>query len=289
MRTTLPRHGMLRPALALGAVLPFVWLATVEIAAQAPPQTLPARDSSRLVGTVLDGASDAPIAGASVEISDAHSGERVAGAEADSLGMFSFPAVAAGPYRVTIRSFGYQDLSRDLVLGPRAETELSVSLVPEAMDIEPVFVTVERRASGAMRDFERRRSLGIGSFITRQDIEQRRPHQVTDLFRTMAGVRIVRDRYGAARLLLHGQCTPKLYIDGVASFEGTSLDLILHPDDVEAIEIYTTATVPPQYSRGACGVLVVWTRVPQRVQGKASWWKPLLLLGGLAAVLIVVH
>jgi hypothetical protein len=80
-----------------------------------------------------------------------------------------------------------------------------------------------------------------------------------------------------------------LFIDGVASFEGTSLDMILHPEDVEGIEIYTTATTPPQYSRGGCGVLVVWTRVPQRVQGNASWWKPLVLLGGLVGTLVILR
>ncbi len=289
MRTALPRQSILRPALAAGAATLFVWLAAVEIVAQAPPETPPRHASSGLAGTVLDRVSEVPIAGALVELVDVETGTRAGRVESDSLGTFVFPPLAAGSYTLTIGSFGYSELSRDLVLDARVDTEVTASLVPEAMDLEPLVVTVERRTSAVMQDFERRRALGMGSFITREDIERRRPHQVTDLFRTIAGIRVVPDRNGDARLLLHGGCTPKLYIDGVASYEGTSLDMILHPDDVEAVEIYTTATTPPQYARGACGVLVVWTRVPRRGVGKTSWWKPLVLIGALAAALVIAR
>jgi hypothetical protein len=288
MRTALPRQSILRPALTASVAMVLVCAGGVAVAGQATPPADPPEGASGLMGTVLDRTSDEPVVGAVLELT-LPSGERVARVEADSLGGFAFDAVAAGAYRLSIRGFGYKPVSRDLILERRAETELTASLVPDAVDIEPVVVTVERRTLGAMRDFDRRRALGIGSFITRADIERRRPHQVTDLFRYLAGVRVVPDRYGDARLLLHGQCVPRLYIDGVAAYEGTSLDMILHPEDVEGIEVYTTATAPPQYARDACGVLVVWTRVPQRVDGKGSWWKPLLFLGGLAGALAILR
>ncbi len=287
MRSALPRRSILRTALVASTAAALAWTGAIEIGAQAPPP--PVRVRSGLSGTVLDRASEQPIPGALVELVRVATGERATPVEADSLGVFTFPPLAAGAYTMTIRSFGYRDLSRDVALDAHVETELTASLVPEALDIEPVVVTVQRRTSAAMQDFDRRRALGNGTFIGRDDIERRRPHQVTDLFRTIAGVRVVPDRSGQGRVLLHGQCAPKLYIDGVAAYEGTSLDLMLRPDDVEAIEVYTTATAPPQYARAACGVLVVWTRVPQRAEGKADWWKPLALLGGLVGLLALLH
>jgi len=290
MRTTLPRRSIRRPTLAWSVASALLWLGAVDLAAQSESLASSAEGSAGLVGTVFDRATDAPIVGAEIELLDAATGRRVASVTADSLGAFIIAPLTAGAYTLTIHGFGYERLSRDLILADHAETELTASLVPEAVDLEPLVVTVERRALGAMRDFERRRARGIGSFITREDIERRRPHRVSDLFRSMAGVRVVPDRLGEARLLLHGQCVPKLYIDGVAAYEGTSLDMILQPEDVEGIEIYTTATTPAQYARtGGCGVLVVWTRVPRRVQGTSAWWKPVVFLGGLIGVMSILR
>lgn len=286
MQAFLPRRSIPRPTLTSSVALVVLWLGAVDLVAQADAS----EGRSGIVGTIQDRVTHRPIAGASLQLLDGTTGEPVTRTESDSLGAFAISSVEAGIYTLRIRGFGYQDISRDFELADRAELELTAALVPEAVDLDPIVVTVERREVGPMRDFERRRTRGIGSFITRDDIERRRPHRVSDLFRSMAGVRVVPDRYGEARLLLHGSCVPKLYIDGVASYEGTSLDLLLQPDDIEGIEIYTTATTPAQYSRmGGCGVLVVWTRVPRRTQGRTAWWKPLALLGGLVGLLTILR
>jgi hypothetical protein len=242
-----------------------------------------------LAGTVTDRSSDRPVIGALVALTRAGADHPLALVEADSTGDFAFPRVPVGSYTISIRRIGYQELTEDVLLQAAVRTEITASLVPVAMNVEPVFVTVQRRASMAMADFERRRALGIGKFVTREDIEARRPRQVSDMFRAVPGVRVVPDRNGDAHLLVRGGCKPNLYIDGVAAYEAMSLDLILHPDDVEGIEVYTTASAPPQYARSACGVVVVWTRVPDRVHGRGGWWKPLLVLGGVVGVLNLVR
>jgi len=288
VRKTLPRRCFLRPALIAGAGLSVV-CAPIVLPAQSPPSRTPQGVHTALAGTVLDRASDRPVTGALISLTRVGSAQPLSLVEADSIGEFTFPTVPVGHYTLTIQRFGYQDLTEDLLLRASVQTEITASLVPEAMNVEPVFVTVERRTSMMMADFERRRALGIGQFVTREDIEARRPREVSDLFRAVPGVRVVPDRRGDAHLVVRGRCAPDLYVDGVSAYEGMSLDLMLHPDDVEGIEVYTTASAPPQYARAACGVVIVWTRVPQRVQGRAGWWKPLTILGGLVGVLTLVR
>jgi hypothetical protein len=289
MRTTLPRRCIRTPVLLTSAALAWAFGSTPPLAGQDVEGGEPRPSEAVLAGTVLDVASDEPVVGARVALLRMGSDRVIAAADADSLGVFALPAVPAGAYLLSIQRIGYKELTRDLLLEGAHRTEVVASLVPVAMDIEAVVVTVDRSGLRAMRAFEERRALGMGSFVTREDIERRRPYLVTDLFRSVPGVRVVSDRQGDARLLLRGQCVPQLYIDGVASYEGMSLDLMFRPDDVEGIEVYTVATAPPQYARSACGVVVVWSRVPQRVQGRAGWWKPLLLVGGIMGALAVIR
>ncbi len=203
------------------------------------PTALP---RATLSGSVLDRQGDAPIAGARLLLRSRSPGSLTSLIEADSAGVFEFPRVPAGPYTLLIQRVGYRDLAQDLELGSDVRTEITASLVPEAVDLDPVIVTVERSAAPLLPEFEARRALGIGTFITREEVERRRPMRVSDLFRTMPGVRVVSDRVGDAHLMLRGRCVPKVYMDGVATHEDVSIDLSLQPVDIEGIEVYSNAT-----------------------------------------------
>lgn len=277
MPTALPRPSIRRLVFCAGLLT----VCPSAARAQAASADSAALTRATLSGSVLDRQGDAPIAGARLLLQRRSPGSPASLIEADSVGAFEFPPVPAGPYTLLIRQVGYRDLVQELELGSDVRTELTASLVPDAVDLDPVIVTVERTAAPLLPEFEARRALGIGTFITREDVERRRPMRVSDLFRTVPGVRVVSDRLGDAHLMLRGRCTPKVYMDGVATSEDLSIDLSLRPVDIEGIEVYSNATAPVEYGREACGVILVWTRVPQRVDGSAPWWKPLLLLGAL--------
>ncbi|MDP2959609.1 MAG: carboxypeptidase regulatory-like domain-containing protein [Longimicrobiales bacterium] len=240
----------------------------------------------RVSGTVVDGRTQEPVMGAAVRLVDAFGG-RAASGESDAAGSFSLPPVPVGTYALSIQRIGYENGSGTLDLHEQADPSLTISLVPHEIDIDPLVVTVARSTS-VLADFERRRSMGSGSFLTRAEIERQRPHQVTDLFRMLPGVRIVPGRAGNA-VVLRGGCRPTMYFDGVAVDAGPSLDFSLGPDDVEAIEVHTTATAPPQYARNACGVILVWTRVPVRTHGHVPLWKGLLVVAGVLGVKLLIR
>lgn len=285
------RHSLL-PVGTLAAGLLSVCASASPVSARPSahdPRSFASADTVRVSGKVEDLATGEPVSGARVRLVSVASGAQVAVVESDSVGEFVFPALAEGDYVVHVERIGYGEVEEAVRMEGRADLRLFASLVPDAVDLDPVIVTVGRRGSSVMDDFERRRALGFGSFVTREDIEKRHPFRVTDALRSIPGVRLVPGSFGDNALMLRGRCRPSIYIDGIATDPTASLDLSLRPDDVEAIEVHSTATVPARYAFEACGVVLVWTRVPTRVEGRAGWWKPLLVAGTLMGALIVAR
>ena len=260
--------------------------------AQEAPREAPRGDATaRVTGTVVDRQTQAPVAAARIHLLHPGSPPQRTAADSDSLGVFALPAVPPGTYGFLVERMGYRQVEDSLTLEDGEELELSVELVPEAVDLEPLVVRVPRNVAYYMRDFERRRASGNGTFITRSQIERRRPNSTSELLRSVGGLRVQYGTRGEAALFLRGTCRPQVYIDGVATFQGVSIDMAVLPMDIEGVEVYSNATVPPQYaSMSPCGVILVWTRPAVRVEGSGhSLWK--MLIGGvvLVAILILQH
>ncbi|MGD8321222.1 MAG: carboxypeptidase regulatory-like domain-containing protein [Gemmatimonadota bacterium] len=241
----------------------------------------------RVSGTVVDQATVDPLPGARVFLLLPDSGRVVAYTETDSLGAYTLPQVAPGSYRLRVQSIGYLPTTGPVDLN--GDVTLTAALVPKAVDLEPVTVTVKRSESRVLRDFNRRKARGIGSFVTREDMAKGHVFQVTDVLSRTTRLHVVRNRYGDGMLFMRGRCRPQIYIDGVAVANSMSLDLALRPEDVEGVEVYSNAEVPAEYAHAACGAILVWTRVPQRVQGQGSWWKRLTLVGAVGGLIYLLH
>ena len=131
--------------------------------------------------------------------------------------------------------------------------------------------------------FYTRRAETSGYFITRERIEDRAPLYTTDLFRGVAGIKVVpagtlRNAVvltGSRSISLGGSgfCFPTVWMDGQMVHQGTAgsipgfrgpafLDQLVHPDDIAGIEVYNSAaSMPVQYNlHAACGAIVIWTR-----------------------------
>ncbi|HSR40644.1 MAG TPA: carboxypeptidase regulatory-like domain-containing protein, partial [Longimicrobiales bacterium] len=238
MRTAIAGRATARALALLGAgVAPLV---PPGLAAQEPPDTV-LRSPAEVVGAVVDVESGAPVDGASVTLSPLAGGRDVSPVLADSTGTFAFPALEAGRYRIHIVRIGYRALVDTIALAGNSEIRVRASMVPAALDLEPLVVTAVRRTPAFMREFERRRRRGFGSFITREEIEEQMPFATSDLFRRLPGMRVVpRGATGGPGLVMRGRCRPQLYIDGIPAWNEVSIDLALHPDDIEAIEVYST-------------------------------------------------
>lgn len=287
MQAACPRLGMRAAAAVVAAGLLLSCPGAAGPLSAQVPTTAPLRIGGPLLGNVWDRETRKPISGVQLWLIPPDSMNNVL-AESDAGGDFAFHPVAAGPYRLLVLALGYREFSDTLTLLAGEEAVTEVALVPEALELEPLLVRVAPGRSSLMRGFEQRKAMGAGTFVDRSEIEKRRPQQVTDLFRTMPGVRLVPDRRGDSHVTLRGQCRPALVMDGSPVFSGMSLDLILRPDDVEAIEVHSTASMPIEYARDGCGAVLIWTRVPEKVAGKGPWWRGLVVGAGVLALALVL-
>jgi carboxypeptidase family protein/TonB-dependent receptor-like protein len=223
-----------------------------------------AQDRGYLHGIVLDTAGS-PIPHADVAVVALRKLTKT-----DDEGVFRFEALPAGALDVSIRRLGFQPLRFTHAIVPGRFDTVHVSLVAYATTLEGIQVSErDLRRLLWIEDFYRRRSRGIGTFITRDDIESRRASRLSDVFRNTPGIRFVPVRGGTgirfvSAAVQRRDCVPMIWMDGQRA-PGLEVDE-LPVNEIEGVELYHgPSTTPIRFSQGAittCGTIVIWTRVP---------------------------
>lgn len=224
--------------------------------------------AQRTVVVAVTDTGDAPVADADVLIPALGVRRRT-----DATGRVVLSALPNGSYVVIARRFGFLPDSQHTRVGA---TDAAVALAFRLRTSAHLLDTA-RIESAALRDkmvdFERRRSTGRGTFITRHDIDGRNAMTVADLLRGVRGLVIrassgrTEIRFVRANARIDGvDCPPELWIDGVRTYGATvdQLDLA----EIEGIELYRAlGQIPAEYlSRSsACGLVMFWTRSPSRI------------------------
>jgi hypothetical protein len=191
----------------------------------------------------------------------------------DSTGVVRVSVPAGRARALTVRALGFTpatirvDASRDTVR--------VVTLTPTVQALPGV--DIEAAASGP-REFQRRARVGIGRFLTREELQRRRAPNLSAALVGTAGWSVVgqgvttavvlRDDYG--RL-----CEPTYWVDGIRVTYGaqpytyrqrvsryTEALQGIPIDEIAGVELYRRPGVgPPQFEAlDGCGVIVIWTR-----------------------------
>lgn len=212
-------------------------------------------------GKVRD-ASGNPIVGAQVTV-----GGTSLVAESDELGEFKLAKAAAGATSLRVRRIGYKpDTIRvDILAGQTLPVEIVLDRL--AVELAPLVVYGRRNLTGRLAGFYDRMSRGNGHFMTREQIERRNPHNMTDLFRMIPGARVQPTRFGDGRVTFRGSRNPPLvWLDGTPLYAGEfNLDTV-DPRSFEGIEIYSgPSSVPAEFQgnrtmSSANGTIVLWSR-----------------------------
>jgi hypothetical protein len=227
-------------------------------------QSTSALRAQSLRGLVLDSTSGNPVRGATVMV---YEGRRVlADVKPDSAGVFDIALAPSGDMVLHVTALGFDDFTIRL---QRRMHPLTVRLHPAPLTVEGVSVTAQRRDPYLnLSGFYQRQRREIGTFIDREQIDKTNPRRITDLFRSVAGARIVprganfevvSRRFSSGR----GMCLPMVYLDGGPVGRGGLDDMVL-PEDLLGVEAYLSSSrVPAQYSgsNAACGVILLWTRM----------------------------
>jgi hypothetical protein len=224
-------------------------------AARAQPRAAPGTIDGVVTDTNLVSLADATasILGSSLQV--------VTGAN----GRFRIRAVPAGHYVLIVRRLGYAPSSAALQVAAGDTLRPSFALVRSVTALDTV-VVAGKRLSMRMAEFEDRRKMGEGHFMTQAEIEKRNTPFVSELLRSFLSVSVRGDSAENLRTPLIKRCTFKIFIDGVGMPKDTKVERDLPtPKEIGGIEVYSgPATIPLQYKTtdkgGFCGVILIWTR-----------------------------
>jgi hypothetical protein len=246
---------------------PHLAAAILLLAAGTPPMAA----AQTFHGTLLDRATGEPLASAVVEALDAR-GQVVRRVRTDARGGFELPLPGPGSYRLHAAHLGYAPAtSAEVRVEAREDVEVRFRLSHTVMLMEPVTIIGHAARRLAPHPFHERRAqirrTGHGRFVDREEIERRRPPRLTEVFRTVPGVRVSPhpQRSGRWVLSMRGGCVPTVWVDGRTNrVLGDEVDLFVIPEHVEGIEIYSLSGVPGEFfdpQNPNCGVVVIWTRL----------------------------
>jgi len=190
-------------------------------------------------------------------------------ARSNSDGQSLFSDVPAGRLDVKVGKIGYAPQTISFSSGAQAIDTLRVVLAEHVYDIQGMRISAAQHPF--VQEYERRRAMGIGTFITPKEITERNASNASEIFRQVPSLRFVPvpGGYGIRFPVVlqldirgSGECIPVLWVDGQRAL-GMEIDEI-GAQDILAAEIYRgAASVPSRFTTNGktqCGAIVIWTR-----------------------------
>lgn len=230
--------------------------------------TLTAQQAPAVLELNVKNRQNYPLSGATVRLN-----EQPFARFTDEAGHLRIENLSPGPHVVHVQVLGYAPESVAVELKSGANHSLTISLREEPILIGGVEVEA-RQTTGQMdflRGFHERRDRGFGYFLTREEIEQRGSTDLSNLLRTVPGIRAEPTQFGQARIQTSrapagSRCRIGVFIDRVRYRLADDLPGI-STKDIEAIEVYRgRSELPAEFADPDlnCGAIVIWTRRNQQ-------------------------
>jgi CarboxypepD_reg-like domain/Carboxypeptidase regulatory-like domain len=200
-----------------------------------------------LTGRVLRPDGGGPLTGVQVTVA----GTQAAAVTGDS-GEFTLRELPTGTRMLQVLAVGWEPMSIPVELTQHEARHVVVALKFRTAVLTGVVVTAQLNAGLHRVGFDTRKQLGIGHFLTPDDVAKRTALQFIDLMAEMPGViRQVNqngDDYLVGTRGAHG-CVSYV-IDGVAYQEATpgEINTRMPLSEIGAIEVYQASETPPQYA-----------------------------------------
>lgn len=237
---------------------PAVANADVNASGSGGAQPAPA-GSAVIVGTVTN-AGGVPVADARVSVQGTN-----AAASTAADGSFTITGVPPGTQAVLVRRVGYAPTQIPIDVKAAGRNPLTVRLGAYAPQLTRVDVKARAPDPLASTGFTRRKRTGLGHYLDQSDINRIRPTYTTDILRRLPGLYVYGEGPSATIATTRGYGCVSYLIDGnpVMASAGQSIDQLVNPQDVAAVEYYQQATAPLELSAGSsqgCALLVIWTK-----------------------------
>jgi hypothetical protein len=232
-------------------------------------------------GVLADARSNDLIARATVVLTDS-AGADVASAVTARDGRFRLRPPAAGTYRIRAELDGERLADGTVPVSPEGVTDVTVWIGagavaaaarernPDAVTLAPVEVVSERqRKRLALAGYYDRKRTASGLFLTGAQLTARGGARMSDAISGLRGV-VVRpvgpNGFSIQQSRNGRRCNVPLLIDGIL-VSPRELNGI-HPEDVEAIEVYARSDVPLQFRQtyggpSGCGAVLLWLKLAE--------------------------
>jgi len=177
---------------------------------------------------------------------------------------------------VRVRRIGFraQNLSAKLATGE--EKDVVIFLIEGAFGLPEVAVTVrsakpiEYANTAKYDEFFRRKSVGLGRYIDRRDIDRKATSRTASLIAGLPGVRVMMGVPGTSptHVWMRACQQVSVWVDGWSlspqarspNEVGELLDRI-HPLNIEMIEVYDSpAVMQAEFLGDSCAAIAIWTR-----------------------------
>jgi hypothetical protein len=247
--------------------LPAIAVATVLCALLLPSATF--AQSATLRGRVLSASTGQPIANATLSLSAVARSTRT-----DSLGEFTLSGLPTGEQALLVQAVGFTPVRAlvPLTAGPAIELDVDLDPLPPVLDSVVTEADVDAPRNFFMAEFENRRAMGLGRFLTRAELLRNRGRTLDGILRSrLPGVRYLDEQGKIVAASGRSQtrnrpCYVNVIVDGVLRYGiGTQAPFFdlrsLEASMIAGIEYFTVASLPAEFNlRGAapCGTLVIW-------------------------------
>jgi hypothetical protein len=231
----------------------------------------PGLNAQRLHGRVLDAQTRAPLAG--VELKLLQGDRALAVTVSDSGGRYSVQAPGRGRFRLAGARIGYADaLSEYVELGVDAIVAADLMMSSTPVKVTPLILDAPRDSYLQSHGFYERQAVGVGDFMTGEQIVRRNPQTVSDLLRGLRGIKIQRVNFNNEVYFAGANCYPAIVVDGqtlrwggrtLGAAGAVPLDDLVRIGHIDAIEAYRGGSGAPAEFMGpnaGCGVILIWTR-----------------------------
>jgi hypothetical protein len=186
----------------------------------------------------------------------------------DSLGRFIVTRLPPGLFDVSLRRLPYSPMTVNIEVTEGDTTDVDVTIASAGETLPTVVVKGQEEHKRQLDAFEQRRRVGLGRFITRAQIKARGPLVLSDMLRGIPGIELSRTNITGRmtlRFARRNDCPPTYYVDG-QYMPNFNIDDV-PPHDIEGVELYEGfAGLPAEFAKQtgvqACGVVVIWTRIP---------------------------
>jgi hypothetical protein len=188
----------------------------------------------------------------------------------DERGHFRISGIPSGRVMLMVRRIGYVSLPSvlEIVAGDTLRSSFALDRVVPALD---TVVVEARKPDDALSEFEQRRRVGLGQFMTREQIEKLHFVETATYLLTFQSTQLIGGRLLNRRESPARGCPYQFFLDGVLVNTPNVIADLPRPAELEGIEVYSgPALVPLQYKPvgdgagrmggGSCGVVLLWTR-----------------------------